>query len=134
MEHETYPERYERLQRLFGRLGRAIPEEMAGFAKLHRSAVADGALPAKMRELIALGLAIGSHCEGCIAYHVHDALAAGATEDEVLDAIGVAVMMGGGPGAVYGAEALAALEQFQAAGAPPNLGAVSNRGGDEAAP
>ena len=116
MAHETYPERYDRLQGLFGRLGRAIPDEMAGFAKLHRSAVADRALPAKTRELIALGIAIASRCDGCIAYHVHDALAAGASTDEVLDAIGVAVMMGGGPGAVYGAEPLDALEQFTATG------------------
>jgi AhpD family alkylhydroperoxidase len=117
MPTETYPQRHARLQRLFTRLGQQIPEEMAGFAKLHRAAVADGALPAKMRELIALGIAIASHCEGCIAYHVHDALNAGATSDEVLDAIGVAIMMGGGPGAVFGAEALEALEQFEAEGA-----------------
>jgi AhpD family alkylhydroperoxidase len=115
MEHETYPERYARLQRQFGRMGRAIPDEMAGFGQLHRAAVADGALPAKMRELIALAIGIAAHCEGCIAYHVHDALGAGATEEEVLDAIGVAVMMGGGPGAIYAAEAVQALEQFLAA-------------------
>jgi AhpD family alkylhydroperoxidase len=114
VETETYPQRHARLQRLFARLGQALPEEMAGFAKLHRAAVADRALSAQTRELIALGIAIASHCEGCIAYHVHDALRAGATPDEVLDAIGVAVMMGGGPGAVYGAEAVAALEQFEA--------------------
>jgi AhpD family alkylhydroperoxidase len=117
MANETYPERHARLQRLFARLGQGIPDEMAGFGKLHRAAVADSALPAKMRELIALGIAIASHCEGCIAYHVHDALGAGATSDEVLDAIGVAVMMGGGPGAVFGAEALEALEQFESASA-----------------
>jgi AhpD family alkylhydroperoxidase len=113
MELETYPQRHERLQRMFARLGRALPDEMAGFSALHRSAVADRALPAQTRELIALGIAIASHCEGCIAYHVHDALRAGASPDEVLDAIGVAIMMGGGPGAVYGAEAVAALEQFE---------------------
>ena len=118
MDHGTYPERYARLQGLFGRLGRAIPDEMAEFGRLHRAAVADNALSAKMRELIALGIAIASHCEGCIAYHVHDALRAGASRDEVLDAIGVAVMMGGGPGAVFGAEAMEALDQFDAAGAP----------------
>jgi AhpD family alkylhydroperoxidase len=114
----TYPERYARLQELFGRLRRVLPDEMAGFSKLHRAAVADQALPAKIRELIALGIAIAAHCEGCIAYHVHDALRAGATPDEVLDAIGVAIMMGGGPGAVYAAEALEALEQFDAASRP----------------
>jgi AhpD family alkylhydroperoxidase len=113
---ETYPERHARLQELFGRLRRALPDEMGGFGKLHRAAMAEHALPAKTRELIALGIAIGAHCEGCVAYHVHDALAAGATSEEVLDTIGVAVMMGGGPGAVFGAEALQALEQFEAAG------------------
>ena len=101
MEIETYPQRHARLQRQFARLGKALPDEMAGFTALHRAAVADSALSAPMRELIALGIAISSHCEGCIAYHVHDALAAGATSDEVLDAIGVAIMMGGGPGACF---------------------------------
>jgi AhpD family alkylhydroperoxidase len=117
MEHETYPQRYARLQGLFGRLGQAIPDEMAEFGRLHRAAMADKALPGKMRELIALGIAIASHCEGCIAYHVHDALRAGASRDEVLDAIGVALMMGGGPGAVFAAEAIDALDQFEAASA-----------------
>ncbi|NCD20422.1 MAG: carboxymuconolactone decarboxylase family protein, partial [Actinobacteria bacterium] len=49
---------------------------------------------------------------GCIACHVKDALAAGATRDEVIETIGVAILMGGGPSVVYGAEAREALEQF----------------------
>ena len=48
---------------------------------------------------MALAIAICTHCEGCIAYHVHDALDAGATHDQVTETIGVAVMMGGGPAA-----------------------------------
>lgn len=64
--------------------------------------------------LIALAIGISVHCDGCIAYHVHDALAAGATRAEVMETIGVAVMMGGGPSVVYGCEAMEAVEQFDA--------------------
>lgn len=52
-------------------------------------------------------------CDGCVAYHVHDALEAGASRDEIVEVIGVAVLMGGGPAVVYGSEALEAVEQFQ---------------------
>ena len=55
------------------------------------------------------------HCEDCIAYHVHDAVAAGANRKEIAETIGVAVMMGGGPAAVYGAQALEATDQFATA-------------------
>jgi Biotin-requiring enzyme/Carboxymuconolactone decarboxylase family len=47
--------------------------------------------------------------------HVHDALNAGATHAEILDALGVAVLMGGGPAAMYACDALTALEQFESA-------------------
>lgn len=51
---------------------------------------------------------------GCIAYHTHGALKAGATRQEVHEAVGVAILMGGGPAMIYGCEALAALDQFEA--------------------
>jgi alkylhydroperoxidase/carboxymuconolactone decarboxylase family protein YurZ len=47
---------------------------------------------------------------------VHDAIHVGATEQEIIEAIGVAVLMGGGPSAIYGSEALEALEQFKKTG------------------
>jgi alkylhydroperoxidase/carboxymuconolactone decarboxylase family protein YurZ len=52
------------------------------------------------------------HCEGCIAYHVHDAVKAGATRQELLETIAVGLMMSGGPGSIYAAHALDAVEQF----------------------
>jgi AhpD family alkylhydroperoxidase len=79
---------------------------------MHASAVTPGALDRHVKELMALAVAISVHCQGCVAYHVHDALDAGATREQVIETIGVAVMMGGGPAVVYGAEALAALDQF----------------------
>jgi len=98
---------------LMMRLGRELPGPMGGFGNLHKAATANGTLNAKSKELIALGIAVAIRCESCIAFHVHDALAAGATRAEVLDTLGVAVMMGGGPAAMYACDALAALEQFE---------------------
>ena len=98
----------------FRDLYRAAPGAMAGFGAMHKGAVEDGVLPRGTKELIALAIGIAGHCDGCIAFHVHDALKAGATRPEIEEAIGVAVMMGGGPAAVYGADALVALGQFEA--------------------
>ena len=113
---KNYPEHYEELRQLMARLQGDIPNTMAGFGALHKAAVAPGTLDTKTKELIALGIAVAVRCDGCIAFHVHDAIAAGATKDEILEAVGVAVLMGGGPALMYGVEALAALDQFQAVG------------------
>ncbi|MBI3965281.1 MAG: carboxymuconolactone decarboxylase family protein [Chloroflexi bacterium] len=98
---------------------------MSGFTQLYQQAVADGALSRKVKELIALGIGIAVRCDGCVAYHVHDALRAGATRHEVAEAIGVAVLMGGGPAVIYGAEALQALEQFEPQRRPAAVAASS---------
>lgn len=99
------------LRQGYRRLHGAVPGVMDGFGSLHRAAVADGALSRSTKELMALAIGITSRCAGCITLHVFDALAAGATEDEVREAIGVAVLMGGGPASVYAIEAIDALEQ-----------------------
>lgn len=109
-----YPTVYERLSERLEKLGEATGPTMAAFQQLHEAATADAALSQKTKELIALAIGISVRCDGCIAYHVHDALEAGANRDEVAEAIGVAMMMGGGPSVVYGAEALTALDQFGA--------------------
>lgn len=93
-------------------LGKEIPVPMTGFFQLHKAVLSDGALSVKTKELIALAISVCLRCEGCIALHMHDVLKAGATREEVADAIGVAVVMGGGPSVVYGSKALEALEQF----------------------
>lgn len=109
---------HERLRGLMQDLAREAPGPFSGFARAHASAVTDGALGPHVKELMALAVAICTHCEGCIAFHVHDALQAGATHEQVTETIGVAIMMGGGPAAVYGADALEALRQFETARAP----------------
>lgn len=98
-------------------LGKSAPGVMSGFAKLHSASVADGALSPKVKELMALAIGINVRCDGCLSYHVHDALQAGASREEILETIGVAIMMGGGPSVVYGCEAFEALQQFAPAAA-----------------
>lgn len=89
-----------------------VPEVMKAFAGLHSAAMAPGALDTKTKELIALALAIGLQCDGCIAAHAKGAAKQGATEAEVAEVIGVAVLMNGGPATVYGPRALAAFKDF----------------------
>jgi len=112
---QNYPEYHQHLRTLVGQLAGQIPGTLAGFQQLHKGAIAEGVLSVKEKELIALAIAVAIRCDGCIAYHVHDALKAGATREEILEAVGVAILMGGGPALMYGAEVLDALNQFEAA-------------------
>lgn len=110
---KNFPEHYAHLRTLMKQLGGQIPETMRAFSDLHKTSVGDGVLSSKVKELIALGIAITVRCDGCIAFHVHDALQADASREEILETIGVAVLMGGGPSVMYGCEALEALAQFE---------------------
>ncbi len=110
----NYLELRQHLEDRLTQFGRELPGPMTGFARLHRKAVEDGALSAKVKEMMALAVSVAVGCEGCIAYHTHDAIKAGATRAELLEAIGVGVMMGGGPGSIYAAHALDAVDQFLA--------------------
>lgn len=73
----------------------------------------EGGLPGKSKELIALGIGLAVRCDNCIYTHVEKCLKAGATPKEVMDAAGVAVMMGGGPVYTYVPVVAAALEHFE---------------------
>jgi AhpD family alkylhydroperoxidase len=120
----SYPAYYLQLQKLITDLTAALPGTMRAFTELHKQSTAEGALDRKTKELIALGMALSVNCEGCVAYHVRQALESGASREEVLEAVGVAVMMGGGPAVVYACEALAALDQFQREGAAAMRGSA----------
>lgn len=109
----NYPDCYKHVGELLRAYGASSNGVMEGFGKLHSAAVSDGVLSGKFKELIALAIAINVRCDGCIAYHVHDALRAGATRQEIAETVGVSIMMGGGPSVVYGYQALEALEQFE---------------------
>jgi AhpD family alkylhydroperoxidase len=88
-----------------------IPDVLAGYAAMQRAVLADGALPAKMKELIALAIAATRECDGCIAAHALGAARKGATPEEVAEAMGVVIQMNGGPGMVWAPRAYAAFRE-----------------------
>ena len=91
-----------------------IPDVMKAFAGLHTAVMAPGALDSKTKELIALAISVSHRCDGCIASHARGAAKHGATEAEVAEAIGVSVLMNGGPATVYGPRAFASFKDFLA--------------------
>ncbi len=108
----SYPDRFREVRRRSQRLAAANADVMGAFQGLHKTAVAARALDTKTKELIALAISIAQGCDDCIAHHVHHAIEAGATRDEIVDALGVAVLMGGGPGMIYASHAIEAVDQF----------------------
>lgn len=78
----------------------------------------EGGLAVKHKELIAMAIGVAVRCEPCIYTHVEKCLKAGATPKEVMDAAGVAVMMGGGPAYTYTPVVAAALRHFEQTGLP----------------
>jgi AhpD family alkylhydroperoxidase len=104
----------------YRQLTEQIPDVMAAFGEVHRAAMADGVLPAKVKELIALAIGATRECDGCIASHALGAARQGATEAEVAEAMAVVILMNGGPGTVWGPRALAAHREFT----QPNPSAV----------
>jgi AhpD family alkylhydroperoxidase len=89
-----------------------IPEVMKAFGDLHGAVMKPGALDSKTKELIALAISVSHRCDGCISSHARGAARQNATEAEVAEAIGVAVLMTGGPATVYGPRALAAFKEY----------------------
>jgi AhpD family alkylhydroperoxidase len=97
-----------------GLLRQAAPDTVKAFGALATAATASHAIDTKMKELMALAIGIAVHCDGCVAYHTKMAHQHGATREEVAETVALAVYMGGGPAAVYGADALRAYDQFSA--------------------
>ncbi len=90
-----------------------IPDTMKGFSAMAQAACRDGALDKKTKELIALAIGVAAHCDGCIGFHAEALVKLGASRQEVEEALGMAIYMGGGPSLMYAADAIAAFEQFE---------------------
>ncbi|MHA2406890.1 MAG: carboxymuconolactone decarboxylase family protein [Candidatus Ranarchaeia archaeon] len=85
-------------------------EVYKAFLDLEQVTFADGHLKKFHKELIALGISVVVNCESCMDWHIQEALRTGASVDQVLEAIGVGIEMGGGPATVSSRFALKALE------------------------
>jgi len=89
-------------------------EAMAGFGQLAKASMAEGAISAKHKELIALAIGITQHCSGCIGFHVKALHRLGCTRAELEEMLTVCVYMGGGPALMYSAETLKAWDMMAA--------------------
>ena len=106
--YESWPGRMQAVKALSPDLGRA-------FVPFFRELMKDGAISSRNKELIALGIGIAVRCEACIHTHVEKCLKAGASPAEIMEAAGVAVMMGGGPAYTATAVVAAAIDACQKA-------------------
>jgi AhpD family alkylhydroperoxidase len=89
-----------------------IPEVMKGFSATAQAALKANALDTKTKELLALGIAVATRCDPCIAFHAEAAVKQGASREEILETVGIAIYMGAGPSVMYAAKALEAFDQF----------------------
>lgn len=97
------------LMNRIGELGTLSPDTVAGYATASGAGAKTGHLDAKTRELIALAVAVTTRCDGCLAVHSQRAVSAGATREEIGEALGVAVALNAGAALVYSARALDAV-------------------------
>lgn len=84
------------------KFGALAPEAMAGFSKLSQAALADGVIPKKYKELMAIAVALTTQCPYCIEIHRKAAIAAGASEAELAETIFVATAMRAGAALTHG--------------------------------
>ena len=93
-------------------LRKLVPDTLKAFGELSRAAQKPGALDRKTKELIALSIAVSGRCDACIAYHARGAGRAGASRQEVAEALAVAIQLGGGPAVNYATDALRAYDEL----------------------
>ena len=90
------------------------PDTMKAFSAMAQAATQTKALDTKTKELIALGIAVAVRCDPCITFHVETARKHGATREEVLETVEMAIYMGAGPSVMYAAQAVEAYDQYAA--------------------
>lgn len=93
-----------------GGLMKLSPDTVRGYQTLSAANSKTTLLGEKTRQLISLAVAVTTHCDGCIVIHSEAALKAGATKEEIAEALGVAVSMNAGAALVYSTRVLDALE------------------------
>ncbi len=96
------------------RLAAHQPEVHEAYWRTHEAAMAPGALDRATKELIGLALVVAMHCEVCTTMHVRDCVRAGASREQVYEALNVAIMEGDGPTMVHAGWAVEALDEYLA--------------------
>jgi len=111
MSDQTYAEIRKRITTANAKFKKAQPGTFEGFNTIHSQAMPDGALDAKIKEIIAVALSVASRCDPCIAFHTRAALRHGATREEIMEMLSVVVLMGGGPSLMYCAHVVEAMDE-----------------------
>ncbi len=93
-------------------LGEQYPIESKAFGHFVHQAESGKALDMRTKELINIALSVASQCESCIAIHVNQAVKAGASRDQIVEAAFMAVIMHGGPAYMYMTQLFEALDEF----------------------
>lgn len=109
---KSYKEITQDISAHVAKLRKEIPDVMSGFSALAQAATKDGVLDKKTKELIAIALGVAARCDGCVGFHAQTLVKLGAKREELLEALGMAIYMGGGPSLMYAADALKAFEEF----------------------
>jgi AhpD family alkylhydroperoxidase len=89
-----------------GQIGALSPDTVRGYRTLSGAGSKTGKLNAKTRELIALAVAVSLRCDGCITTHTSAAVKAGASKEEIAEALGVAISVNAGAALVYSARVM----------------------------
>jgi len=109
-------EQLKQMNTRFSAFAKATPQVFGAFRTLMNEASKDGSLPARFKELVAVAIAVNQGCDDCIVFHLSNAKRHGASREELVEVLGVTVEMGGGPGSVYAAKALAAFDEMASPG------------------
>ena len=109
---ENWPEATKVFSANLRNLRGGAPDVMKAFSGLAQAALAPKALDTKTKELIALAIGVAVRCDDCIAFHVKACIEQGATKDEILETLAMAMYMGAGPSVMYASHALAAYDQM----------------------
>jgi AhpD family alkylhydroperoxidase len=99
-------------------VGQLSPDTVKGYLELTSAGSKKSLLGGKVRELISLAVAVTLRCDGCIMVHTEAALRHGATDEEIAEALGVAVAMNAGATLVYSTRVLDAALTFRSAATP----------------
>lgn len=110
--HKNWPEVAASLSGPLRELRGGAPEVMKGFSAVARAALEANALDTKTKELIALAIGVATRCDACVAFHAEAAVRQGASREEVMETLGMAIYMGAGPSVMYAAQAVEAFDQF----------------------
>jgi len=95
-----------------GKYHKASPDVAGAFTSLHEAALSDGEMSRAVKELMAVAIGVVTHCDGCVAWHLKAAADAGATRAMAIEALDVAVLMGGGPATISVAEAMDLVDEL----------------------